>query len=129
MVFNEDSKLFQLYLGGQSTYPSFPGVLLTSNLHNILSKPLATFSLNSCRNNGQQWERNQSCRNDYHQYLLSQGLYQRPPVLKSCNSADRAMDQPRSTCIVYAGWTVSLHFTIVQFPPCQRTSLHYDTII
>ena len=43
------------------------GVLLTSTLHNILSKPLAAFPLNHCRNNGQRWVRNESCSNDAHQ--------------------------------------------------------------
>ena len=38
---------FQLYCGGQCIYPCFPGVLLTSTPHNILSKPLAAFPLNS----------------------------------------------------------------------------------
>ena len=33
----------------------------------ILSKPLAAFPHNHCRNNGQGWERNKSCCNDYHQ--------------------------------------------------------------
>ena len=37
--------------------------------HNILYKPLAAFPYNHGRNNGQQWERNESCRNDYHQSL------------------------------------------------------------
>ena len=64
IVFNA---LFQLYRGGQCTYPCFPGVLLIRTPHNILSKPLAAFPQNLCRNNGQQWERNESCRNDYHQ--------------------------------------------------------------
>ena len=61
--------LFQLYCGCQCTYPCFPGVLLTSTLHNILSKPLAAFLHNHCQNNRQWWERNESCRNDYHQSL------------------------------------------------------------
>ena len=47
------STVFQLYRGGQCTYPCFPGVLLTSTPHNILSKPQAAFPLNHCRNNGQ----------------------------------------------------------------------------
>ena len=38
--------VFQLYHGSQCTYPYFPGVLLTSTLHNIISKPLAAFPLN-----------------------------------------------------------------------------------
>ena len=33
------SKVFQLYFGGQCTDPCFPGVLLTSTLHTILSNP------------------------------------------------------------------------------------------
>ena len=65
--FTPYSKVFQLYCGGQCTYPCFPGVLLTSTPHNILSKPLAAFTHNYCRNNGQRWKRNESCRNDYHQ--------------------------------------------------------------
>ena len=47
------STVFQLYRGGQCTYPCFPGILLTSTLHNILSKSLAAFPLNHCRQNGQ----------------------------------------------------------------------------
>jgi hypothetical protein len=35
------STVFQLYRGSQCTYPCFPEVILTSTLHNILSKPLA----------------------------------------------------------------------------------------
>ena len=41
---------------------------LTSTPQNILSKPLAAFPHNHCQNNGQQWERNESCRNDYYQF-------------------------------------------------------------
>ena len=40
--------VFQLYHGGQSTYPCSPGVLLTSTMYNILSKPLAAFPLTNC---------------------------------------------------------------------------------
>ena len=58
---------FQLYRGGQCTYPCSPGVLLTSTPHSILSKPLAAFPHNHCRNNGQQRKKSESCRNDYHQ--------------------------------------------------------------
>ena len=63
------STLFHLYQGGQCTHPCFPGVLLTNTPHDILSKPLAAFLHNHCQNNGQSWERNESCRNDYHQSL------------------------------------------------------------
>ena len=41
--------LFKLYCSGQSTYPCFPGVLLTSAPHNILFKPLAAFQHNHCQ--------------------------------------------------------------------------------
>ena len=47
------STLFQLCMGGPCAYPCFPGVLLTSISHNILSKPLAAFPHNHRRNNGQ----------------------------------------------------------------------------
>ena len=48
------STVFQLYHGGQCNYPCFPGLLLTSSPQNFLSKPLAAFPYNHCRNNGQQ---------------------------------------------------------------------------
>ena len=68
MVFNAlFLTLFQLYRGGQCTYPCFPGIIFTSILHNILSQPLVAFLHNHCRNNGQRLERTESCRNDYHQ--------------------------------------------------------------
>ena len=62
-------------------------VLLTSTPHNILSKTLASFLHDYCRNNGQWWERKESCRNDYRQsserILASWGSNQRRHVLKS----------------------------------------------
>ena len=57
----------QLYSGGQCSYLCFPRVLLTSIPHNILSKPLAAFPHNLCRNHGYQSERNEFYCNDYHQ--------------------------------------------------------------
>ena len=79
------STVIQLYRGCQCTYPCFPRILLTSTRHNILSKPLAAFTHNHCLNNGQWWERNESCCNDYHQssesILAELGI--EPPVLKS----------------------------------------------
>ena len=68
MVFNAVFNFFFSYIGGNCTYPCFPGVLLTSTPHNILSKPPAAFPRNHCRNNGQRSARNQSSRNDYHQF-------------------------------------------------------------
>ena len=55
MVFNSVSTVFQLYRCGQCTYPCFPEILLTSTPHIILSKPLAAFLHNHCRNNRQRW--------------------------------------------------------------------------
>ena len=63
------STVFQLYQGGQYTYPCFLGFFLTSTSHNILSKPMTAFPHNHCWNNWQQWKRNESCCNDYHQSL------------------------------------------------------------
>ena len=37
------STVFQLYRGCQCTYPCFPELLLTSTLHNVISKLLAAF--------------------------------------------------------------------------------------
>ena len=79
------STVFQLYHGGQYTYPCLPGVLLTCATHSILSKLMAAFKHNHCRNNGQPWGRNESCRNDYHQ--SSERILAKPgikPVLESC---------------------------------------------
>ena len=79
--------VFQLYRSGQCTNPCFPGVLLTITLHYILSKPLAAFPHNYCRNNGQGRERNESVPmtiiNPWKEYWPSRGSNQRPPVLKS----------------------------------------------
>ena len=81
------STVFQLYCGSQCTYPCFPGVLLTSTAHCILSKPLAGFPHNHCPNNGQ-------CERNYYPFAMtiinprkefwpSQGLNQPYPVIKS----------------------------------------------
>ena len=89
------SIVFQIYPRGQCIYPCFPGVLLTSTPHNILSKPLAAFQLNHCRNNGQWWERNESCHNDHHQSLERILDELRIEQVTSCsevhNATDRAM--------------------------------------
>ena len=72
------SRVFQFYHGSQCICLCFPGVLLTSTPHNILSKPLAAFPLNHCQNKGQQWERNESCLNDYH--LSSERILAEPGI-------------------------------------------------
>ena len=60
------STLFQLSRGSQCTYSCYPGIAFNSTPQFILLKPLAAFPINHYRNNGQQWERNESCCNDYH---------------------------------------------------------------
>ena len=74
---------FQLYRSGQCTYPCFPGVLLTSTPHNILSKPLAAFQHNHCRNNGGMNPVAMTIINPRKENWPNQGSNQRPLVLKS----------------------------------------------
>ena len=81
------STVFQLYCGSQCAYPCFPGVLLTSTLHNILSKPLAAFPQNPCRNNEQYCEIGQIRKLDVW-YI---GLFHKP-----CHS---------HVCIIPWGWS------------------------
>ena len=72
------STVFQLYRGAQCTYLCSPGVLLTSAPHDIPSNPLAAFPHSNCRNNGQQWEKNEPYCNDYlhssERILAKQGI-------------------------------------------------------
>ena len=87
MVFNTVSTVFQLYCGGKCTYPCFPGVLLTSTPHNILSKPLAAFHLTivETKDNSERGMNPVAMRivNPRKEYWPSRGSNQRPPVLKS----------------------------------------------
>ena len=87
-VLTSISTVFQLYPGGQCTYPCFPGVLLTSTPHNILFKPLAAFS----NNHTQRWEWNKSCSNDYHQ--SSERILAEPEIetATSCSKVRNATD-------------------------------------
>ena len=77
------------------TCPCLSGVLLTSTLHNILSKPLAAFPQNHCQKNGQLWQRNESCRNDYHQslerILAEPGIEPATSWFQVCNATNWAM--------------------------------------
>ena len=75
------STVFQLYRGGQCTYPRLCDVLLPSVSHNILFKTLAAFPHNHCRNNGQRGERN-NIINPWIEYWPSRESNQRPPVFK-----------------------------------------------
>ena len=86
MVFNVVSTLFQLYRSSQCTYPCFPGVLLTSTLHNILSRPLAAFLIIAKTRDSCEGEMNPVARNIINiqkEYWLSRTWNQQPPVLKS----------------------------------------------
>ena len=89
------STVFHLYCGSQCTYPCFPVVLLTSTTHNILSKLLAAFPHDHSQNNGQQWDKNKFCRNDYHQsserILAEPGIKPATPCSQVCNATNWAM--------------------------------------
>ena len=53
---------------------------------NSFQARLATFTYNHCRNNGQWWEMNESCSNNYHwfwEYWLRWESNQHPSALKS----------------------------------------------
>ena len=76
------STVFQLYHSGQCTYPCFPGVLLTSTPHDILSNIVET------TNSGEK-EMNpvpMTIITPWKEHYLSQGLNQRPPLLKSATN-------------------------------------------
>ena len=87
------STVFQLHGSGQCTYPCLSGVLLTNTTDNILSKALAAFSRNHCGNNRQWRERNESCRNDYHQSLER--------ILAEPGTSDLLFSSPRSYQLSY----------------------------
>ena len=58
---------FSYFAAANAPIHALPEFFFTSTRQNILSKPLTAFLNNHCWNNGQRWERNESCRNDYHQ--------------------------------------------------------------
>ena len=82
------STLFQLCHGGQCSCPCFPGVILISTPHNILSKPQAAFSHNHVKTMDSD-ERGMNCAamtiiNTWKEYWPSWVSNQRNPILKSC---------------------------------------------
>ena len=81
------STVFQLYHGSPCTYPCFPGVLLPSTPHNILSKPLAAFpcTIFKTMDSGESGMNPVAITiiNPQREYWPSWGSNQRPPVLKS----------------------------------------------
>ena len=56
--------LFQLFCGGQLTYPFLPGISFSSALRNKFSEPLSACLYTCCINIDQQWEMNESLYND-----------------------------------------------------------------
>ena len=87
IMFNPVSTVLQSYHHSQCTYPCFPGFLITSTLLNSPSKPLVAFPRNHCQNNRQRCERNESCRNNYHQsserILTDPGIEPATPLFSS----------------------------------------------
>ena len=81
------STVFQLHRGGQFTFTCFPGVLLTSAPHNVISKPLAAFPHNIVEtiDSGETGMTPVAMTviNPQKEYWPSRGSNQRPPVLKS----------------------------------------------
>ena len=81
------STVFQLYRSGQCTYSCFPGVLLISDLHSILSKPLAVSHTTIVETmDSSEREMNpvaMTIINPRRVYWPSRELNQRPSVLKS----------------------------------------------
>ena len=114
------STLFQLYQGGQCTYPCFPG--LTSTPHNIPSKPLAAFPHNHRRNKGQRWERDESCRNDYHQ--SSERILAEPGIEPAtfCSQVGHATDCAMGLGTEYLSVLIdSLYQSQVSFERVRKT--------
>ena len=95
------STVYQLYRTGQCTYQCIPEVLLTSTQHNILSKSLTAFQHDHCRNNGQRWERNVFCHNDYHQ--SSEGKLTEPGIEPAipCSQVLHATDWAVGLCLIF----------------------------
>ena len=78
-----------------SRWPVHLSMLSRSSLNNILSKSLAAFPHNHCRNNRQQWERNESSCTDYHQsserILAEPGIKPATSCSQVCNATNWAM--------------------------------------
>ena len=95
MVFNTVYNSISVILQRPVHLSIFSWVVLTITPHNVLSKALAAFPHNHCRNNGQQWERNELCRNDCHQsserILAKQGIEPATSCSWVCNGTDGAI--------------------------------------
>ena len=125
------STVFQSYRGGQCAYPCFPGVLLTSTPHNILSEPLCAFPHMHYRNNGQRWERNESCRNDYHQSSKSRSrgsnlLFFSPQRYRLSYEVRRKLLWRRGSVIIQAV-NVSVESSGLSLTPKQQFFILFQT--
>ena len=123
------STVFQLYRGRQCTHPCFPQVILTSTPLNSLSKPLAAFSHNHCWNNRQRWERNESCRNDYHKsserILAKAGDRNQPPsVLKSPTLPTQLWGSARA---IWSRWPKTIMHNFSTWITHSHTTTPFDT--
>ena len=65
----------------------------------FFSKPISAFLLNHSWNNGQPWERNESCCNDYHQ--SSERIFAKPRIepATSCSQVPNATDWAMRLCL------------------------------
>ena len=79
------STVFQLYCSGQCTYLFFPGVLLTTSPHDILSKPLSHITIVETMDDGESGMNPvvMTIINPRKYYWPSLGSDLQPPVLKS----------------------------------------------
>ena len=84
------STVFQLFRGGQCTYPRFPGVFITNAPHTVLSKLPAPFPHNPCRKKKIDISERgmnpvaMTIINPLKAYWPSRGSNQPPRVLKFC---------------------------------------------
>ena len=80
--------VFQLYRGGQCTYPCFHGDLLTSTPHNILLSHwlLSHIAIVEIMDSGERviTPVAMTIINPWKEYWPSQGSNESPPILKSC---------------------------------------------
>ena len=81
------STVYQLHHGGRCAYPCFPGVLVTSTPHNILSNPLAAsyITIFETTDSGERGMNPVAMIiiTPQKEYWPSCGSNQRPPILKS----------------------------------------------
>ena len=108
---------FSTVISVKSLWPVHLSVLswffLTITPNNILPKLLPTLPHNHRRNNGQQWKRNESSLNDYHQ--SSARILAKPGDLKKKKSSIHIKYLYGSTC-----WCLVTHYQMKIFYTCQN---------